>query len=567
MKHVYTITIFFLLAGLQAPAQIIVKDIFNRNLSGHTIVLTDWEGYMANPATRLTLTAPAGATFPIKVSLSANGALLYFDMPSTASASGPVKTITLRNNNPVSFYISNFPDRDSLDNQYTLTVATKKYGKQNYALKVTDQDLPSYKSPFKITTDFSEDTEYHFFSPAARKNAVVTAANDWAYFITNQNFDTVAAGDQSVAIWGDNGNPMHFAYNPKKYKGFYLYAFGLQVDPVVSGGSPSWDNFQTVNGAATGLRRAGGYNADPRGNYNTLGWSTAYTDSTWFLATNLGDVINDLFSIAHHEIGHCLIFNGGYTVFNGYEQQGYIDDPALLNYTKTKVYVNEYDHLVDSTGNLLADRVSRKGVYGSEYANVVPFGRWLTTKTDLIVLKLIGYNLKNVSAFSKPVFKTTTLPAATAGVAYNTTVKASGGIPFYNFTLSSSTLPPGLSLDAFTGKISGTPSTAGSYQFTIKVMDYDSVSALKQYALTVAAGVLPSQQTVSKLILYPNPTHNYVRVKSDQPIELLIENSAHELLQSKPMGKSFTIDLSSYPAGVYYVIEQQTGVSHMVVKN
>ena len=40
-----------------------------------------------------------------------------------------------------------------------------------------------------------------------------------------------------------------------------------------------------------------------------------------------------------------------------------------------------------------------------------------------------------------------------------------------------------------------------------------------------------------------------------------------ELLQSKPMGTSFTIDLSSYPAGVYYVIEQQTGVAHMVVKN
>ena len=103
---------FFLNA--QAKAQLILKDIFNRNLNNQTIILTDWEGYIANPAVRLILKAPATTRFPLTVTLKANGALLYFDMPSTTSASGPEKTIKLKNANPVSFYISDFPDRDTI---------------------------------------------------------------------------------------------------------------------------------------------------------------------------------------------------------------------------------------------------------------------------------------------------------------------------------------------------------------------------------------------------------------------------------------------------------------------
>ncbi|HRI22423.1 MAG TPA: hypothetical protein PLA68_15785, partial [Panacibacter sp.] len=374
MKLFYITALFFFVCTTQTPAQIVLKDIFNRNLSQQTIMLTDWEGYMANPAIMLSITAPAGATFPLKVTLRANNSLLYFDIPSTASVVGPAKTITLKNNNPVSFYLSNFPDRDSLSEQYTLTLSTSKYGMQSYVVKVIDQDLPSYVSPFKVITDFSEDSVYNVFNSAARKDAVTTAANDWAYFITNKNFDAVPAGAQAVSIWGDDyERQFHFANNSKKYKGFYLYAFGVKIDPNISGGSPAWDNYQTINGIATGLRRAGGYNADPRGNFNNLGWSTSYTDSTWFLATNYPESVTDLYSVAHHEIGHCLVFNGGYTVFQTYEQKGYIDDPELLNYTHQKVYVDGNDHLLDSAGGNLPDRISKKGIFGSENAYVIPF--------------------------------------------------------------------------------------------------------------------------------------------------------------------------------------------------
>src|SRR5205085_12159591 len=48
---------------------------------------------------------------------------------------------------------------------------------------------------------------------------------------------------------------------------------------------------------------------------------------------------------------------------------------------------------------------------------------------------------------------------------------ASGGVGPYTYSIVSGNLPGGLTLNPATGAITGTPTTAGSFNFTAKVVD------------------------------------------------------------------------------------------------
>jgi hypothetical protein len=104
---------------------------------------------------------------------------------------------------------------------------------------------------------------------------------------------------------------------------------------------------------------------------------------------------------------------------------------------------------------------------------------------------------------------TTTLPAITGGQGYTAVVGVTGGTPAYSFSLSFGSLPSGLSLNASTGEISGTPlhSTAGStYSFQVTVTDTLLSTDVQGYSVTV------SPYTVSMLpatISAATPGSNY----------------------------------------------------------
>jgi Putative Ig domain len=96
---------------------------------------------------------------------------------------------------------------------------------------------------------------------------------------------------------------------------------------------------------------------------------------------------------------------------------------------------------------------------------------------------------------------TTTLPAGQVGAAYSTLLQASGGTTPYSWGLGSGVLPAGLSLST-SGTLSGTPTTAGSFTFTIKVTDSTTPTAqtaTKSLTFTVASAATPVEITTTSV--------------------------------------------------------------------
>jgi hypothetical protein len=90
-----------------------------------------------------------------------------------------------------------------------------------------------------------------------------------------------------------------------------------------------------------------------------------------------------------------------------------------------------------------------------------------------------------------------TLPIPVVGTPYSQTVSASGGAAPYTYAVTSGALPPLLSLNPTTGAITGTPTTFGTYNFTITATDKNGCTGLLSYAVSIAAPSLTSVPTLS----------------------------------------------------------------------
>ncbi len=86
----------------------------------------------------------------------------------------------------------------------------------------------------------------------------------------------------------------------------------------------------------------------------------------------------------------------------------------------------------------------------------------------------------------------TALPNGMLGTPYSQTITASGGTGPYTFAVTSGTLPPGLTL-ATNGTLSGKPTSAGSFTFTVTATDHGGATGSQAYTLVVPAPkALPS---------------------------------------------------------------------------
>ncbi len=105
------------------------------------------------------------------------------------------------------------------------------------------------------------------------------------------------------------------------------------------------------------------------------------------------------------------------------------------------------------------------------------------------------------------VISTTTLPNGTENTSYSQTLSATGGVTPYSWALASGTLPTGLSLSA-TGVISGTPTAAGNFSFTVKVSDAESPPQTATQPLGITINSVTTGLNITTTSPLPGATQN-----------------------------------------------------------
>lgn len=129
-----------------------------------------------------------------------------------------------------------------------------------------------------------------------------------------------------------------------------------------------------------------------------------------------------------------------------------------------------------SAAGVFSGTPTTEGIYTFDVT--VTDGTCSVTKTYTIIVSPAGCPAITISPL--------TLPVGTVGSNYNQNLQASGGTPTYTWLVVAGSLPGGLTLDANTGGISGTPTVAGIFQFTVTAVDSNFCSGSQAYTILIS---------------------------------------------------------------------------------
>ena len=155
-----------------------------------------------------------------------------------------------------------------------------------------------------------------------------------------------------------------------------------------------------------------------------------------------------------------------------------------------------------------------------------------------------------VASAAAPVqITTTSVHSGQVGVPYSTTLLATDGTVPYRWSITSGSLPAGVTLAAATGTIAGTPTTSGTHSFTIHVTDSASPATTDSanFAIAIAAGA--DHSVMLKWTASPSPG-----VTGYNVYRSTVSGSAYSKVNSSPVGGLSYTDATVVNGQTYYYV-------------
>ena len=225
-------------------------------------------------------------------------------------------------------------------------------------------------------------------------------------------------------------------------------------------------------------------------------------------------------------------------------------DPLTITGIDTQAPINVYSGTYSINGGAYvstAGTVRNGDTVKVKHTSAASIGKTVSSK--VIIGGAVGYFTSTTGTAPPPPpdITTTSLTAGTVKTAYNATLGVSSGTSPYKWSISSGKLPASLSLSA-AGVISGTPTTAGTASFSVKVTDGKGLTDTQALSLVINAAPVVAGNADMALTAF-TATATSVNKGSAAGFNFVLKNNGNDIAKNArfvlPMPANTTLTTGS----------------------